>query len=261
MEVVNHTTTEEDIQKVKDFLEKRLTLEGKPMQPVYKASFNKGKIEFLYSWITNQMYQHLMDNKTYQNALKTNPIEAQKFLNTQILQDCVLWPDTFDPTLRDELQPYPAGIIPGLIERIQIQSGFVENAAPDSVIIPPTVPEPPTEEEIKALLEKHPIGKKFNEAFGLPFFTRDYDYAEQQYILVPTRYYIFTALDGATYKKARDLGQGEEALAFVLESCVLWPEQVNWNDEPANYGQWLFNAVMTQSGFSVDPTLDGDEQV
>ena len=260
MEPVQHIPTDDDIAKVKDAIAKAAQLEGKPTRPVFKKTFSNGKVCFLYTWMTYDKYDKIVSDKMYLQALEKDPAQAQKFVQLQVLQECVLWPPTFNPAAREELQPYPAGVVGTLTDAIMLASGFTQDVAPDSVIVAPPKPDDITEEEVTALINEHPIASSFGVAFEKPFFVRDFNFDSGEYEPLTTRYYIYTQVNRETYSKAKEMQNDEEALLFVLNSCVLWPKNVDWGKEPANYLEWLFKSIMVQSGFGGDP-MDGVEEV
>lgn len=251
MDIVQHAPTEEEIAKVKELAG------GKP---VFKKAFANGKIVFLYTWMGYGTYNGIVGNKMYQQSLEKDPAGAQRYLQIQVLQECVLWPSTFVPSQREELQPYPAGVIGSLTDAIMFASGFTNDAAPDTVLSLPIQPEEATEEAINAIIDEHPIAKRFGVAFEKPFFIRDYDFEKEQYLLLPTRYYVYTMIDRDTYAKAKSAETEEAGLDIILKSCVLWPQNIQWELEPANYHEWLFRSIMQQSGFGSDPS-EGFEEV
>lgn len=263
MEPIQQIVSDEDVSKVKA----EEALKNNPPRPVFKKSFANGKIQFLYSWITDAAYQDIIGKESYQKGLEKDPETARRYLQIKVLEQCVLWPKTFNPATREELQPYPAGVISGLMDAIMFASGFTTDAAPDTVLLAPPQPTEATDEEILQIMAERATKKQqtqpgyrdFGVAFEKPFFVRDFDFDANQYRLVPTRYYVYVPVDRATFLEARDASNEEQGMLTVLNDCVIWPKEIDWASEPANYCQWVFEAIMLQSGFGTDPSSDVEE--
>ena len=259
---LSHLATEDDVAEVKARMAQRAELLDEPVQPVFSKKFPGDKIQFLYTWLTNKSYTRIVNNPSYQDQLGKDPEAANRWFQIQVFQDCILWPSTFQCSVKEDFQPYPAGVIggpTGLLECIMFSSGFTQDSAPDKVMLCPDEPLEPTKEEMDEIMQTHPLASQFGTAFEKPFFIRDFNYATNEYEYIPTRYYIYTQLDRATYALAKAETDDAAATKLILDACVLWPKNIDWDKEPANNDDWLFRSIMLASSFGIDPSTGIEE--
>jgi len=256
---ITHVPTAEDIARVKERVAAQAN--GAPVPPVFRKSFAEGKISFLYRWYSYGEYTNdILENQSYRAQAEKNPEEAQKYLRMKVFQKCVLWPETFNPLAREELQPYPAGVVGRLFDSIMETSGFTENVLPDTVVLAPDMPQEPTPEEVEALRLAHPLAKRFG-VLGKPFFMESFNYETREPELVPLRYYLYCPIDRATLVASRELGEDDAAIDFVLSKATVWPQNIDWAQEPANYRDWVFNSILVASGCGPEDPSSGVEEV
>lgn len=279
---VQHVFTPADVEQVKLMAKQRAAQHGLPEPLVFAVRLCEDKVQFICQWLDTPTWQEIVNNPDYQKKSqdpgKEAREEADNFLRMKVFRQCVLWPPTFNPMASERNQPYPAGVIGTLLDKIMFSSGFTQDAAPDKVLLAPPEPREPTEEEIEGIMRAHPLASRFGLAFEKPFFVRDFNPQTGDYDFVVTRYYVYTAVDRETHGAMHTKADETAGLDSVLDACVLWPvpqgidkepekyaallafikdrdiPRVTWAKEPANYGDWLVNSIFAQSGFGVDPT-------
>ena len=277
---IGHVPTPEECEQIKQAALARADALGQAAPLVFRASFCNDQVQFICQWLDHATWKGIIENADYQKHLETQPEAAEYFLRLKVFQKCVLWPPQFKPHVSEQNQPYPAGVIGNLLNYIMFMSGFTKEVVPDKLIVLPPAPVEPSQEVLEALMVAHPLACKFNLAFEKAFFVRDYVAAIQDYGLAATRYYIYTTIDRQTYQAVQQ--DQDTGLEIALNNCVLWPvpaaledmaaanaakygplvevvkahpeiPRVAWDDEPAQYGEWLVNSIMLESGFGMDP--------
>lgn len=256
---VMHVPTDEEAQAIKKMVLDKSAANGEPAPLVFKVLLCDGKTQFIVKWLSANGWQDIVNNKDYQKQLNENPEAADNFMRMKIFSECVLWPPTFNPALSERNQKYPAGVLGALLDKIMFASGFTQDAAPDKVLVAPPEPVEPTDEELTEIMQNHPLASVFGTAFEKPFFVRDYNAELGDYELLVTRYYIYTQIDSKNYKAMREEPSDDKAAEMILNACVLWPKNINWETEPANYGEWLIKSILTQSGIGIDPSTGIEE--
>lgn len=254
MEQIQHIVTAEDIAAVKKQLADDALKNGTPLRPVFKVGFMNNTIQFLYTWINKKEYDTIVGSKGYKEGIQKDPANTEKFFQRSVLSTCVLWPYEFNSAVPEALNPYPAGIFKGLLDAIMSFSGFSDEALPDEVIIEPEMAEVASQEEITALKAEHPLAAKFGAVLKKPFYIYEYDQETRIPRMINLRNYYYTCMDRATYQLAKATSDEDKGIDIVLNACVLWPNKINWDNEPANYRAWLFQSIMTASGFNLDPS-------
>lgn len=101
-------------------------------------------------------------------------------------------------------------------------------------------PEEPTEDEIKAIRALSP---------GNKLFLATYPDASQN-LFIPLPRIEWTSIN-KRMEKDPDLDPALEVARF----CTKWPAVPNWDNEIAGKINMLFNEIMKQSGFNLEPTI------
>lgn len=247
--------TAEEITAAKEQMNKPLRDAGKPEKPVWCQKFAEGSIQFLHTWITADRYAELQAQ--YMRAAQKDVANAERWLQINILQDAVLWPEEFDPSAPDSLQPYPAGVLTGLVNAIMTRSEVNVPGLPEVLLSPPSGYAEPDEAEIAAAEKATTFG-----TFEKSFFVANYNPQTDNYDPIPSRFYLYTCVSESVYRNAMEKAKtdGEDAgETYIVEKCVLWPAKIDWSTEPAGYKDALYTAIMAQTGFSPDPTTESEE--
>ena len=283
---IQHIPTQEEIEQTKQNIHARAASEGAAIPLVFKAMFCNDQVQFICQWLDSAAWNVITSNTDYQKQLTENPEEADRFMRMKVFQRCVIWPapPKFNPTLRDSNQPYPAGVLGALLDKIMFTSGFTNDVAPDRILIAPPEPREPTDEELTAIMRAHPMASRFGSALEKPFFMKSYNAELDTDEFIITRYYIYTTIDKDTYAQMKTETDDDTAMELVLDGCTLWPvpskleamaeanpgkwgklletiqgfetppERVTWGQEAAQNGEWLTKSIMKQSGFGMDPS-------
>lgn len=244
--------TPEDIAAVKAANLATCELAGQPEKPVWMQEFAGGAIQFIHTWIT--VAQQLEWNEKYLQAAQKNPASAEHFLNTRILESCVLWPKGFSPSNIQEMAKYPAGVIQGLVTAILQRSGIGVPALPELLVTQPAEPELPSDEEFAELEASNRFG-----VFAKPFFVGSYNEEIDGYDAVQTRYYLYTLVDEKTWREAQGKNDEQAAVDVIVNTCVVWPKQIDWMSEPAGYKDAMYTAIMSMTGFQPDTAEQSQE--
>jgi hypothetical protein len=251
---VMHRTTPELVEQIKAALAMARAAEGKAPKNVYLATIpDEVGDEFLYTTLDYGDYLALITNPQYQKLVNTEPENAERYFERTVLLKTVLWPNEFDPTKPEALQPYPAGVIPTLFSSIMYATGFTDDHMPDVVFAPPTETPDPTPEELQAVAAAHPLASRPHFAlFDHCFYVREHDPLTDQLRLHPTLRVWFTQADRVTYKafmQAQQTGDAAGAIDALLAACVVWPSAHNWAAEVGAYPELLADRILERTGF------------
>jgi hypothetical protein len=251
-----HKVTQEDIDAVKARLAKIAEIKGTPVPPVFKQTIAKN--DFLYTWITEESYKGIVDKREFQEAMKRDQAGAEKYLQTMVIQECLLWPPTFNIADPKSTGLYPAGVQPSLMDSIMFSSGFTVDPSPEELIIPPKEAERISDEEVLQLVNKHSVAKLYG-AHEKVFYIRSKNSFTGLEKLTPVRSYIYTSLTREDYKESQRISGEDSQKDFVVDKCVIWPQNINWGKEPAGYSSVLFSAILERSGFGAAGVEDARE--
>lgn len=245
--------TPEDIEAVRTKLYADARAKGLTDDPPFwLQKFAGGEIQFIVTWMDAALYDRL--NFEYMKAATKDPAAAERFLQIQTLQYCVLWPPTFNPSQREELQPYPAGVIPGLVNAIMAHSDIGVQPLPDVLLFPPAPPKEPTAEERAALEASAPFGI-FEKLFVVGSYNTDTD----NYDLIPSGYVLYTLPDHGTNKRAQATGDEEKGVDVIVNGCTLWPPDADYNTMPAGYKDAIYVSIMSQLGLAGNTDQQSEE--
>lgn len=255
MAAIEHIVTQEIIDEVKARLVAYCESRDIPEPTIFKKAFPGGKLQFICKWLTDEEYREITDRDDFRAFVKRDRDAAELHLHRKILEKCVLWPSTFDPLMAAKSGQYPAGIIDGLIEAIMTQSGFTQEAVPEQVLDAPEVTNYTLDEAI-ALVKDHPCYQKHGILLSRVFFVRNFDLTTGETIAIPVKNYLYGPIDRGIYAASQAAKTREEAQDIVLKAAIMWPKNIDWAQEPANYAQWLVAAVMEASAFgNGDPSV------
>lgn len=250
-----HLPTDQDIADAKSRMEKRKEALGlAEAPPVFKHSATSRKITFLHTWVTRAQLSHITSMEGYDKLAQQNPAKAEQIMQTQVLQECVLWPKDFNMSDQALLESFPAGVLPSLYQAIMKDSGFDPRTGADRIVSIPKEPVELTPEEIAVLKRNHPLASRFDIIGERVFTVSELDLQTGRPKVYATRYYIYTAIDRATFTTASMTKTKNEYNDTILAAGVLYPDPatLNWDQEPGNYDEWVVGAIMALSGFQDD---------